>query len=62
MMMTIAFIVVALSAQVLAWRCAKLTAENEQLREQLRLSSVKKAPKKAETAAKPKTQEPLVWN
>lgn len=51
-LMTLAFIVVAFSAQALAWRCAKLDAENERLKEQLR--------HRTSTTA-PKSTKPLVW-
>lgn len=62
MLMTLAFIVVAFSAQALAWRCAKLDAENEQLKEQLRRLAVRTASKPKTSTTAPKSTKPLVWN
>lgn len=59
--MTLAFIVVAFSAQALAWRCAKLNAENERLKEQLRRLSIGAA-KKAGPLAKTTSGQPLMWS
>lgn len=61
MLMTLAFIVVAFSAQALAWRCAKLDAENERLREQLRRLSTGAA-KEAGQLAKTTSRQPLMWS
>ena len=60
-MMTVAFIVVAFSAQALAWRCAKLSTENEQLKEQVRQMSAKAASIMETSTIAPATR-PLVWD
>ena len=62
MLMTLAFVVVAFSAQALAWRCAKLSMENERLKEQLRQLAEKTDSTPERSTGSSKTVRPLVWD